>query len=256
MKKLCFFIHSYGKHQTEYLFKILDIINNYKKYKSKIFLYLTENIDVSSYCNIEISTITYPETIKTDLSFQHKLFIKNNFDSLKKEYDIFIGLENDILLKEQTIEYFEKYQNKVNIQDYAIGTLRYEIKDEIKYYIDTGIDSIDDMFEYVLSINDKKFYKIKHNNHSGMFIFLTEQINLLLNKEIDLMPKDLESSISNFYKGKWPASTNGIQKIICLEDLEKISVHHLPNKYVMQEKFMNECSPKSKKDLEKYLNTR
>ena len=52
MKKLCFFIHSYGKHQNEYLFKILDIINNYKKYKSKIFLFLTENIDVSSYCNI------------------------------------------------------------------------------------------------------------------------------------------------------------------------------------------------------------
>jgi len=235
-KNLCVFITDYGKDNKIYLDKILHNFNLFLNYKITIVLFSTEYTDNHTYKNLNINNLLFPTNIGRALAYQHRLFLKHEFIHLEEEYDIFIGMENDIFIEEKTIDYFYKQTSFMDSLVFSIGTLRYENKHNEKYYIDTGLidgRNASKVFEYVFTINGDRFYQTLLNPHSGCWIFTKEQLRSLLQRGINDTPiNDLENSITGFYKSPWPGSPNGIQKIIPLSAINNTIVHHMPDKYM------------------------
>ena len=57
-----------------------------------------ERCNMSWVDTLKESLPEYAKDIKLNLAYQHKLFLKQNFENLKLKFDIFIGLENDVLI--------------------------------------------------------------------------------------------------------------------------------------------------------------
>lgn len=231
-KRLCVFITNYGDNNKEYLHRLLEELNNFKNNHVTAYLFSTENDDYSRYENIKTINYVFDKNIRQALAFQHLHFIKSQFAELEKNHDVFIGLENDILLREETVDYFNEQMQYINQLEYSIGTLRYENKNNQKWYIDLHVTNIEKAFEYAFTLNGDRFYKTNINPHSGLWIFNKEQLSRLININRDWTPHELEVSITGFYKSPWPGTDGGIQKIVPLSCFEKVETHHMPDKYV------------------------
>jgi len=115
-KSILVSISNFGDKQLDHLNKIINEYRSYKKYDVTIHIHTT--VDINR--NDVISTIYDPNTVERMVYLHRQEFVDK-----RNDYDLFIHTENDILIKEDSVDLVLKY-DKLLPENYVLGLLRYE----------------------------------------------------------------------------------------------------------------------------------
>lgn len=223
-------IACYGGNSNQY---IREVSNELKKV-SDVIIFSPETIDVGG-----ITTEIRSRSLGESLVFEPRQYILDNID----HYDYFLYNEDDILIKKESIELAINLNEKISSVDIKnnIGFLRYEIQnDKIEYNdlhpahsIHNGGNGRTDIIQEIQYIEGDSYIKL-YNHHSGNFLISKKQLIYLLdNGFFETIPHKtyvgfLESGASslNLY----------LNKITPISMINKLSVHHMSNKYVYNQR--------------------
>jgi len=206
----------------------------YTDYELEIHLLLTDEIDVSEFMSLKIVKHFYPKDIGHFLTHTHKQIFTQNIET----FDYFLYIEDDILLKESSVDLFME-ESKTLPPNFVCGFLRYEYKNdgEYSYLIDChpehsvhrgGQGIIRN--NYQITGND---YLELHNVHQGCYLLSKVQLLYVINGGLYFHDHRhggyagiLESAASDVY------FRCGIVKVTPRNKINELLIHHLPNKYV------------------------
>jgi hypothetical protein len=242
--KILISIANYGDSQLNYLNTIIDEFRSYKRYDITINVHSTVPV-----YRKDINLTLYDPSIKTKLVSVHRKEFVNSIE----DYDLFLYTENDILIKEETIDTFLKYELLLDI-NHCLGFIRYE-----KLPNDENIYITPDVFFNVpkrgmdnnnININNISYFTLQ-NDHQGCWILSQNKLkNIISNFQFISDTSNLESGASEIYS-KWIHGINGVKggPIIKIytknkEDLDKCLIHHLSDKY---------CSPSYRMNTYQWL---
>lgn len=270
-------IVNYGNKQLEYLKRILKEYGNFRKYEVKAILISTERINGLNYKNLEIKQEIFDASLGYWLAHRHKKFIAENKDN----FGIFIYSENDMLITEGNIDAFMKHSKNLSKTSLVPGFLRYETnngKDKclIDLHPNHAANRIPFYFaaKYAISplpektalalglhpiirksniqITGKRYFEVQ-NLHQGSYALTKEQLEKALRSGNYLNEKKnyagiREGAASNVY------ANCGITKVISFDDLERILIHHLPEKYIGKHQTYVKKQAITLQGLRKFLN--
>jgi len=232
--KILVCIPSYGLNNKDHLARTLTEYSTYKNYELDIHLLLTDDIDVSDFNPLKITKHFYQKELGHFLTHTHKQIFVENIN----EYDYFLYIEDDILLKESSVDLFME-ESKILPSNFVCGFLRFEYKndDDYCYLIDChpehsvhrggqGIIRTN----YQIAGND---YLELHNVHQGCYLLSREQLTSVISGGLYFLDHRqggyagiLESAASDVY------FRCGIVKVTPRNKINELLIHHLPNKYV------------------------
>ena len=233
MNSILISIPHYGSKNRKYLFESLTELNLFKKYKLDIHIYCTDKVNFDEFDNLYITQHIFNKNIGVNLTHQHKKLFLNHIN----DYDYFMYLEDDVLIKESTIDSFIEEQNSLPFP-FICGFLRYELKENNQYKFLCDCHPCHSVhrngFNVVKSnylINNKKYFE-PYNIHQASYI-LTKNIFHEISKEKYLDEYNnyvgiLEGAASNVYYNM------GLIKVIPRENLDKLLIRHIPNTYVQK----------------------
>ena len=133
-KHITFF---YLENRIQYVNKIIEETNKYK-YPTDIFIHTNYPIlnvyNFIEYTNGNITIVSH------HLGNEHPFYLtwkcRKIMQKLRNDYDIFIYVEDDILIPNIAIEYWEKYHENLIENKYNLGFVRIETKNDEKYTTD------------------------------------------------------------------------------------------------------------------------
>lgn len=242
--KILISVANYGQENIGYLQYILNEYNN---------IGLTETVTVcidttvkveelERYDNVKIIQRIFDSSIKQNLVFEHRTFMKDNLNN----YDLFIYTENDILITMNNIMAFVDFCKKRR-KKYILGFIRYEMISisSKKYFIDFGKKGLHlPIIKKLVKIDGEDYLEIT-NIHQACFLLTKEQLSTILNSRYrkiflrqpsEIAPR-IGSNYLSFGYGVLEAGASdifnncGLIKIISVKNLEMLLIHHLPNKY-------------------------
>ena len=133
------------------------------------------------------------------------------------------------MISESNIDNFIQWNEKLTSHNCCCGFIRYENKDDTIY----AVDFIYSIGGYEI-IDDVRYAQTYDNVHSGCWMFTISQLNTIIPHIPSSIGHSLEDRASNVYNsGRWPGSGWGIKKLIPVYDVNKLLVHHMTNKYVV-----------------------
>ncbi len=227
MKKLLVSIMSKGDKQLEHLNTITNEYLSYKNYD--VTVSIQSDIDVS---RNDIVLNKHDSNIDK-MPYAHR----QEFLDKINDYDLFLCTENDMLVKEEAINVYMKYDSSLPI-NYCIGFIRYEKRviddpnDENLYCLDIW-PQIEHISNEKITIENNDYF-ILRNPFQSCFLFNREKLNYVINN-FDFF-RTYQSGVEVATAGmfvNWDA-TKGVINRVCtrnLEDLKKCLIHHLPNKH-------------------------
>lgn len=226
--KILISIANFGDKQLNYLNTVIDEYRSYKKYDITINVHSTVKLDRNDIC-----LIYHDPTSVGRVAYLHR----QEFVDLKNEYDMFLFSENDILIKEEAIDTYLKYNSLLPV-NYCLGFIRYE-KKSIDNPLDKNFYCLD-QWPRVGHINTKNItvnensYFILQNPFQSCFLLSQDRLNFVINNH-DFLKTDyngIESSSGGIYVN-WGNSGGVINKVCTrnLEDLKKCLIHHLPDRH-------------------------
>ncbi len=218
-----------------YINNIIDETNKYE-YTTDIFIH-TNNKDL-----IESTFIKYTngciKIIYHDLSNIHPFYLtwkcRELLQQQKNEYDIFIYIEDDILVPYKAIKYWLEYNEKLIEMNYNLGFVRIEVKNNIEYITDLHGEK----FDTIINLNDKNYCVNNKNPYCAFWIYNKNEFNKFVNSKyykIDNIlgygPREqsaigLHGTKTNWYK-------NTLIPIINNKLIEDCKIYHMPNNYVL-----------------------
>jgi hypothetical protein len=227
----------------ERLIYINNILSETSKYKyiTDIFIH-TNNIDLTIE-NLNNYTNGKIEIIYHDLSGINPFFLtwkcRDLLQKQRQEYDIFIYIEDDILVPCKAIEYWLKYNEELIQNNYNLGFLRIEVdyksEDKIEYITDlqgTKLDSVINLNGKTYCVNDK-------NPYCAFWIYNKDEFNKFVNSEyydinnIEYYPNCIREKsafgLHNRYT-KWYKNT--LIPIVNNKLIEECKIYHMPNNYI------------------------
>lgn len=256
-KKLLIAIANYGDNQEKYLMRMLKEFNSFKKYDISVILLNTKKLANLKYPKLKIQQKIFPLEIRNELPNQHKeIFFKE-----KDNFDLFLYAENDVLIKEKHLDYFLREMKFLNGTKFIPGFMRWEenengekflmdsppqqggatrrnfIKLSWEFFPKSIFNLLCLIFEKTFVI--KKVWKIRgkdyfeiQNNHQAFYLINKRQLNknIIPNRKkikscMFCSPKVTAASFPYFRK------VSGLIKIMPINNLEDVLIHHMPNKY-------------------------
>jgi hypothetical protein len=229
-----------------YINNIIDETNKYE-YITDIFIH-TNNIDLqegmfNNYTN------GYIKIIYHDLSNIHPFYLtwkcRDLLQQQQHEYDIFIYIEDDILVPYKAIKYWLEYNEKLIEMNYNLGFVRIEVENNIEYITDicVKLDNIINLNEEIYCVNDKNPYcafwiynKNEFNNFVNSKYYNINNISDYGTREQSAI--GLHGLSTDWYK-------NTLIPIINNKLIEECKIYHMPNNYVLDK---NACFAKIKFD--------
>lgn len=224
----------YSEDRLQYLNKIIHETNSYC-YETNIFIHTNENMKIDqliSYTNGSIHIIYH------DLTNINPYYLTWKCRSLlydqRNQYDIFMYIEDDILVPSKAIEYWLRYNEDLIEMNYNLGFVRIE-KDNnnIEYITDLANQKFDKFLQiknFYFCINDKNPYcafwiynKKEFNNFVNNKLYNVENINGYGIREMSAI--GLHGKYNNWYKHTLIPMVDG--KLI-----DDCKIYHLPNNYV------------------------
>jgi hypothetical protein len=242
-KNIIFF---YNENRFKYLNKIIDETNNYQ-YETDIFIH-TNNIFskdlLNTYNNGNINIIYYNLSENVFLlenpyyfPWVTRGFMKNQ----KNDYDIFIYIEDDILVPKNTINYWVDYKDKLLKENYNLGFIRIELDQSGNEYTpDLGIPP-DNSFKPVLNkkiIIDNEDYIINNiNPYCAFWIYDKNEFNRFVDSifydPVNIIGYEPRETIAIGLHGK---NTNWYKNTVLPLKNNKLTssckIYNLPNNYI------------------------
>jgi hypothetical protein len=218
-----------------YINNIIDETNTYE-HTTDIFIH-TNNINLkesifNKYTNGCIKIIYH------DLSNINPFYLTWKCRALLKEqqndYDVFMYIEDDILVPYKAIKYWLEYNEKLIEMKYNLGFVRIEVKNNIEYITDLCGEKMDTNI-----ILDGINYCVNNKNpYCAFWIYNKNEFSKFLNStyyDINKIPKyniREKSSIGLHGLGtNWYINT--VIPIINNKLVEDCKIYHMPNNYVL-----------------------
>lgn len=226
--KILISIAQYGNNQLNLLKKTIAEFQNYKKYQIDITVHVTENIDINN-----VNIVYHHPSIRKNLVFKHREEFLKKIDN----YDLFLYNENDILITENNIDTFLKY-DKILPDDYCLGFIRFEKRenDENLYFPDLNPYFGECIAEKTLTVNNHEYFRV-FNIHQGCWLLTREKLKKICNTSHFLYENNsLEHGASSIFNElDWNFKLGGsIKKVYTRDkhDLKNCMIHHLSDKYI------------------------
>jgi hypothetical protein len=219
------------------LFYINNIIDETNKYEciTDIFIHTNKNLQEDSlnkYTNGLIQIIYH------DLSNINPFYLtwkcRDLLQKQKNDYDIFMYIEDDILVPYKAIKYWLKYHEKLIQMNYNLGFVRIEIDNNNEYITDLygeQLDTIINLYETTYCINNK-------NPYCAFWIYNKNEFNRFINSKYydinNIHGYDIrEQSAIGLHGNNTIWYKNTLIPIINNKLIEDCKIYHLPNNYVI-----------------------
>ena len=218
-----------------YINNIIDETNKYE-YTTDIFIH-TNNIDLqegmfNNYTN------GYIKIIYHDLLNNHPFYLtwkcRGLLQQQQHDYDIFMYIEDDILVPYKAIKYWLEYNEKLIEMNYNLGFVRIEVENNIEYITDLYGEKLDN----IINLNEKIYCVNDKNPYCAFWIYNKNEFNKFVNSKyyyIYNIPSygireksaiGLHGLGTDWYK-------NTLIPIINNKLIEECKIYHMPNNYVV-----------------------
>lgn len=232
----------YLEDRFKYINRIIDETNKYS-IQTDIFIH-TNNKNVSKdlfnkYTNGSINIIWH------DLSNINPFYLTWKCRDLlykqKDDYDIFMYIEDDILVSDRTIQYWLKYNEDLIKMNYNLGFVRIEVDDKQDEYI-TDIFGYNGKIDKMIKINEIDYAINDKNPYCAFWIYNKKEFNRFVNSKyynINNIPGyDIRERSAIGLHGApphgnakyWYDST--LIPIVNNKLIEDCKIYHMPNNYV------------------------
>lgn len=229
--KVLVIISNYSLDNVIYLYRVL---NEYDKmnYDIDVLIHTTDRIEnTSTFKNIRVFQKLYHKDIKAKLTFTNR----EDFIRYKRDYDLFIYSENDMLITQKNLETFLKYESLLP-SNYITGFLRYEVGLDGSFYLTELHPYSPLIYEKELIINEHRYFTI-HNVHQGCFVLTREKLERISDyPEFKMLYTSLITKNGITYgileRGASEVFLScGLKKVYPIDEIDNLLIHHLPNKY-------------------------
>jgi hypothetical protein len=247
MKQVTHIAFFYIKERLEYLNKI---IQNMNLYTHECDIYIHTNIS-----NLELNDINYKNgslsIIYHDLTNMNPFYLTwKPRDTLKyqiDQYDIFMYIEDDILVPLEAIEYWLKYKDQVLINKCNLGFFRIEVDNKGDEYC------TDQHFQPYLTktsiINNETYIINDINPYCGFWIYDRNEFIKFVNSPCyninNIRGYGIrESSAIGLHGLETPWYNHTLIPLINKSLIPQCKVYHLPNNYLQNcnlHKFKDVC---------------
>jgi hypothetical protein len=218
-----------------YINNIIDETNTYE-YTTDIFIH-TNFIDLKkemfhNYTNGDIQIIYH------DLSNMNPFYLtwkcRELLQQQRNDYDIFIYIEDDILVPHKAIKYWLEYNEKLIEMNYNLGFVRIEVANNIEYItdLDTG------KFDTILNVNEQKYCVNNKQPYCAFWIYNKNEFNKFVNSKYydcnNITGFNIrEQSAIGLHGLSTPWYKNTLIPIVNNKLIDDCRIYHMPNNYVL-----------------------
>ena len=218
-----------------YINNIIDATNKYE-YTTDIFIH-TNNIDLQERM-LNNYTNGYIKIIYHDLSNINPFYLtwkcRELLQQQRNEYDIFMYIEDDILVPYKAIQYWLEYNQILLEMNYNLGFVRIEVEDGIEYITDL----FGEKFDTIIDLNETKYCVNNKNPYCAFWIYNKNEFNNFVNSKYyninnirgyDIREQSaigLHGIYTHYYK-------NTLIPIVNDKLIEECKIYHMPNNYVL-----------------------
>ena len=218
-----------------YINNIIDETNKYE-YTTDIFIHTNNiNLQESAFNNYTNGCI---KIIYHDLSNINPFYLtwkcRDLLKQQKNDYDIFMYVEDDILVPYKAIKYWLEYNEKLIEMNYNLGFVRIEVENNIEYITDLYGEKMNT----IINLNEKQYCVNNKNPYCAFWIYNKNEFNKFVNSKyynIINIPNygireksavGLHGENTNWYK-------NTLIPFINNKLNEDCRIYHMPNNYVL-----------------------
>jgi len=217
---------------------INNIIDETNKYEYTTDIYIHTNVSYLQEGTFNKYVNGYIKIIYHDLSKIHPFYLtwkcRDLLKEQKNEYDIFIYIEDDILVPYKAIKYWLKHNEKLIEINYNLGFVRIEVENNIEYITDL----YGEKFDKIIHLDEKTYCVNDKNPYCAFWIYNKNEFNKFVNNkyyDIDSIPNygireksaiGLHGFGTNWYK-------NTLIPIINNKLIEDCKIYHMQNNYVV-----------------------
>jgi len=219
-----------------YINNIIDETNKYE-YTTDIFIH-TNNIDLQEGM-LNNYTNGYIKIIYHDLSNIDPFYLtwkcRELLQQQRNEYDIFMYIEDDILVPYKAIQYWLEYNQILLEMNYNLGFVRIEVEDGVEYITDL----YGEIFDTFIDLNEKKYCVNNKNPYCAFWIYNKNEFNNFVNSKYyninninhyygirEKSAIGLHGFYTDYYK-------NTLIPIVNNKLIEECKIYHMPNNYVL-----------------------
>jgi len=238
-KHITFYCATIGMHSSNVriynLNKIIDETNNYK-HKTDIFLHTNnKSLTIEHFNKYTNGTFTL---IIHDLTDIHPYFLswkcRDLLKQQKDDYDVFMYIEDDILVPYKSIEYWLKYSNKLTENGHNLGFVRIETLHGVEYITDLLKT---EKFDKFIVLQNEPYVVNDINPYCAFWIYDKNEFNRFVNSQFydinnindygirEKSAIGLHGLFTNWYK-------NTVIPIVNNNLIDDCKIYHLSNNYV------------------------
>jgi hypothetical protein len=224
----------YLENRIIYINNIIDETNKYE-YITDIYIHTNnKNLNENSFNKYTNGCIII---ICHDLSNINPFYLtwkcRDILKQQKDVYDIFMYIEDDILVPCKAIKYWINYNNKLIENNYNLGFLRIEVENNTEYITDLYGEQLDTTIKL-----DNNLYCVNNKNpYCAFWIYNKNEFNNFINSKYydinnilgyetrEQSAIGLHGYLTNWYK-------NTLIPIINNKLIEDCKIYHMPNNYV------------------------
>lgn len=233
-KKICkhiafFYIHD----RLKYVNMMIDEVNNYDD-ETDIYIHTNINININLFLtNNKGKLIVVVHDLKDENPFYLTWKPRKLMEEQKDDYDIFIYVEDDILIFKSTIEYWKELNEECISRNHNLGFLRIEYDNQGEEYL-TDINS---KLKSGILINDKSYIVNDVSPYCAFWVYSKHEFKRFVDSKY-YNPQNIEgyeireSSAIGLHGLKTPWYTSTVIPFKDMKIDPRCKVWHMPNNYV------------------------
>jgi 2-polyprenyl-3-methyl-5-hydroxy-6-metoxy-1,4-benzoquinol methylase len=214
-------IASFGLKNIDFLKRVL---RTYKRMRLEVDVVVLSDAPKQIGAGVRVE-VGLPSSNPWSLPFAHKPLFAQNVD----EYDLFIYSEDDIEVTEENIDAFLRWTPRLPDDEIA-GFLRYEVDA-------SGARSLPDVhgrFHWVPESVRRRgtgVFAEFTNEHAAFYILTRQQLKRAIASG-GFMRDPSKGKYDMLCSAATDPYTNcGFRKVLCVSEIDKFLIHHLPNRY-------------------------
>ena len=217
-------IASYNGKSNPYLQKVIDELSKV----SEVIIFSTEEVE-------GYKTFVFDKSVGETLVFKNRKYIVDNIEN----YDYFLYNEDDIFISNESLKTLIDLNEKISSINLInnVGFLRYELDGDVKEFNDlhpahsvhAGGNGQTDIIKEIQVIDNEVCLK-PWNHHSGNFILSQKQLKYLIDN--DLFSTEPNTKYVGLLESGASDVSCHLNKVVPYNYIEKLSTHHMSNKYV------------------------